>query len=207
MVCWPLPAENKTVVHHVHASWDDAQDRFLGPEKLMERVKGLLPDFSLFDMPWEWKKWVDALEASGRLVPIRRWRVPNAALTWLWAHPDDREDDMRALEAEAEAGVNAVTAWGRARRAWTRDPACARSLHSLDRSDAEWAILIEDPGQVTWIPDTYAPLMVPRTRDVRSRPKVTARNRHALDSAAVTCGIGRSRSRQYGYHLSLISYL
>ena len=158
------------VVHHVHASWDDAQGRFLGPEKLLERVKGLLPDFSLSGMPWEWKGWVDALEASGRLVPILRWRVPDAALTWLWAHHDEREDDMRALEAEAEAGVNAGTAWGQARRAWTRDPACARSLHPLDRPDAGWAILLEDPGQVTWTPDTYASLMVPRTRDGRLNP-------------------------------------
>ena len=158
------------VVHHIHASWEDAQNRFLGPEKLLERVTGLLPDFSLFGMSWEWKGWVDTLEASGRLVPILRWRVPDAALNWLWAHHDDREDDMRALEAEAEAGVNAGTAWGRARRAWTRDPACARSLHPLDKLDAEWAILLEDPGQVAWTRDTYAPLMVPRTRDGRLNP-------------------------------------
>lgn len=158
------------VVHHVYASWDDAQDRFLGPEKLLERVKGLLPGFSMFGMPWKWKGWVDALEASGRLVPILRWRVPDAALTWLWAHHDGREDDMQALEADAEPGVNAGTAWGRAWRAWTQDPACARSLHPLDRTDAEWAILIEDPGHVTWSPDTYAPLMVPRTRNGRLHP-------------------------------------
>ncbi len=158
------------VVHHVHASWDDAQDRFLGPEKLLERVKGLLPDFSLFGMPWEWKGWVDALEASGRLVPILRWRVPDAALVCLWAHHDDREDDTWALEAEAEAGVNAGMAWRRAQQAWAHDPACARSLHPLDTPDAEWAILLEDPGQVTWTPDTYVPLMVPRTRDGHLNP-------------------------------------
>ena len=36
-----MPAEKSMVVHHVHASWDDAQNRFLGPEKLLERVKGI----------------------------------------------------------------------------------------------------------------------------------------------------------------------
>ena len=153
------------VVHYVHASWDDAQDRFLGPEKLLERVKVLLPDFSLFGMPWEWKAWVDALEASGRLVPIMRWRVPDAALLWFWANHDDCEEAKAALEAEAAAGVSACVAWSRAKHAWAWDAASACLAHPLDVHGAQWAVLLEDPSELRWTADTYAPLAVRRMSD------------------------------------------
>ena len=149
------------VVHYVPAGWEDAEDRFLGPVKLLERAKALLPELTALPaMPWEWKPWVDALEASGRLIPVLRWRVPEAALLWLWARHDGRAEDMQASEADAAPGVNALAAWDQARHAWTRDPEWARSAHPLDEPADDWAMVVENPANVPWTPQTYSPLWV-----------------------------------------------
>jgi hypothetical protein len=149
------------VVHYVRADWEDAKDRFLGPVKLLDRARALLLELmALPTMPSVWKPWVDALEASGRLVPVLRWRVPEAALLWLWANHDGRTEDMQALQAEAALGVNALAAWDQARHAWTRDPQWARSAHPLDEHAGDWAMLVESPADVAWTPRTYASLRV-----------------------------------------------
>ena len=149
------------VVHHVSASWEEANGRFLGPVRLLEHAGSLLPELRLLPlMPWEWKSWVDEFEASGRLAPMLRWRMPDAALLWLWARHDGRTEDMEALGTEAAPGLIAAAAWDRARRAWAHVRQTARRAHPLDEPDQAWAPLVECPAAVPWTPHTYAPLEV-----------------------------------------------
>lgn len=148
-------------VHHMTADWENAQGRFLGPLKLLKRAKDLYPELTCLPlMPWDWKEWVDVLEATGRLVPVIRWHVPDAALLYLWAQHDERPADMQALEEQAASGVTAICRWDAAGRAWTRDPQMAQSLHPLDEQTEDWASLVEKPADAAWTPLTYAPLKV-----------------------------------------------
>lgn len=154
------------VVHVVFSKWDAASDRFLGPEVLLDRAKAFLPELNaLTVMPWEWPSWVDALESSGSLVPVLRWRVPEPALRWLWARHDERADDMSALWPQAQGGVTACGAFYQACGEWARDPGWARSAHPLDEPAQAWANLVEQPDFVPWSVSTYVPLLIRETED------------------------------------------